>query len=275
MSITPIIDVSMDVMDSLMQFNEKTPGIFKNGKKIFEVVNDFLEEAEKNILDMRSEIDHIEYEELKAEDISRYLQVKSSLDKVRQDLIKLGHKTVLDVRDIKIILDELDESNDPTLFLLSIDNMRDLMADTKETPEEAKAKYNDASEAFQSFMYSIQQRNRGLKRKVNAKYRDHEGWKTKARAAEVAIGVAGWYFFGLAYGLASFILPAFLIEDKIGNYKDELERFKFKAYDIMAKSIKIEKDIKVGTKLITDEIYLIDKGRCQNVFLKIEYETFF
>jgi len=267
MSNTPIIDVSMDVlehMDSLMEFNEKTPNIFKNGKKIFEVVSNFLEEAEKNILDMRSEIDHIEYEKLDGEDISRYLRVKSSLDKVRQDLILLGHKTVTDVRDMREILDDLDESNDPILLKASIDNMKDLMDYTKKTLEEAKAKYNAAVDAFRDFMYSIQQRNRGLNGKIYAKNRDHQGWKTIARAGEVAIGaasVAGWYIAGPWYYVLASIGSTFYIENKIGNWKYELERFRSKAYDIMAESIEIEKDIKVWINLITDEIYLIDKWR--------------
>ena len=74
MSNTPITDVNIDVMeqmDSLMEFNDKTQHVFNNGKKIFEIVKDFMEEAEKNILEMRSEIDHIEYGELHAKDISR------------------------------------------------------------------------------------------------------------------------------------------------------------------------------------------------------------
>ena len=172
MSNTPIIDVSMDAMEhmaDLMDFNEKTPFIFKNGKKIFEVYKDFLEEAERNILDMRYEIDNIEYEELTAEDISRYQQVKSSLEKVRQDLIKLGHKTVTDVRDLMIILDDLDESNDPTLFRISIDNMKDLMDYTKKTLEEAKAKYNSAVDDFQNFMFSIQQKKRRIEKEFVCK----------------------------------------------------------------------------------------------------------
>ena len=134
MSNTPITDVNIDVMeqmDSLMEFNDKTQHVFNNGKKIFEIVKDFMEEAEKNILAMRSEIDHIEYGELHAKDISRYHRVKSSLEKVRQELIKLAHKTVTDVGDMIIILDELDDSNDPTLLRLSIDSMKDLMDDTK------------------------------------------------------------------------------------------------------------------------------------------------
>ena len=268
MSNTPIIDVSMDAikhMADLMDFNEKTPFIFKNGKKIFEVYKDFLEEAERNILDMRYEIDNIEYEELTAEDISRYQQVKSSLEKVRQDLIKLGHKTVTDVRDLMIILDDLDESNDPTLFRISIDNMKDLMDYTKKTLEEAKAKYNTAVDDFQSFMFSIQQKNGGLKRNLYAKVRDHDKWTTTARTGEVAIGilsVAGWYLAGPLY-LAGFI-PAIYTESKIRDYDHELERFRSKVMEIMDKSDRIEKDIKVGIKLITKEIYSIDKGRCQN-----------
>ena len=193
MSNTPIIDVGMDAieqMDSLMEFNDKTRNVFNNGKKIFEVVKEFLEEAEKNILEMRSEIDKIEYEELNAEDISRYHRVKSSLEKVRQDLTKLARRTVTDVRDMMIILDDLDVSNDPVLLRISIDNMKDLMDDTKKTLEEAKAKYNDAVDAFQSFMFSIQQKNRGLDRKIETKVRDHEGWKTTARFGEVVIGGA-------------------------------------------------------------------------------------
>ena len=259
MSNSPFMDVSMD-MDSLVQFNEKTPILFSTFKNIFEAVNNFLEEAEKNILDMRSEIDNIKYEKLNGEDISKYHRVKSSLEKVRQDLIKLAHKTVTDVRDLKDILDELDESNDPVLLRLSIENMKDLMDETKKTLEAAKAQYDDAVDTFQSFMSSIQQTNRGLDRNVHLKVRDHDGWKTKVRTGELAAFLGAGFFAGPLWGAASLALSAFWIEPKIGDYDDELERFKSKAYGIMWRSKEIERDIKVGIELITQEIYLIDKG---------------
>ena len=76
------------------------------------------------------------------------------------------------------------------------------------------------------------------------------------------LSIAGWYLAGPLY-LAGFI-PAIYTESKIRDYDHELERFRSKVMEIMDKSDRIEKDIKVGIKLITKEIYSIDKGRCQN-----------
>ena len=136
----------------------------------------------------------------------------------------------------------------------------------KKTLEEAKASYKDAATEFRSFMSSIQHKNRGLNRKVEAKVRNYDGWKTTARFGEVVIGGAGivaGYVYGPWYYILAPLVPAWIIETKIGDYGDELKRFRSKADDIMEESKKIEKDINVGIKLLANEIYLIGKGWCQ------------
>merc|ERR1712018_1124369 len=113
---------------------------------------------------MEIELKTLESDELKFEDnyFPAYNEAKSYLRETRQDLRKLAHRTVADVRDLKILLEALDETNDTIFLKISINRMKDLMIETLETLTEAKEKYNKAVETFDNLNSYVALHNRKL-----------------------------------------------------------------------------------------------------------------
>merc|ERR1711997_469051 len=138
-----------------------------NNSELFEKVSEGLEEPEKSILeaalDPSSALigsgaeERFFYELANSHpglfrDVSgelstfftRFNEAKSYLRETRQGVRKLADRTVKDVRDLKIVLGGLDETNDLIFLKLSINRMKDLMIETLESLKEAKEIYNSA-----------------------------------------------------------------------------------------------------------------------------------
>merc|ERR1712038_2221159 len=70
---------------------------------------------------------------------------KSYLTRTRQELRELAHRTVIEGRNLVLLLDSLYKSNTTQVIFLkiAIANMKDLMIETKGRYEEARSKYNE------------------------------------------------------------------------------------------------------------------------------------
>merc|ERR1712072_1330720 len=97
----------------------------------------------------------------------------------RQNLRELAGRTVTEVRDLKILLKDLDDSNDTVLLKTSLDRMKDLMIDTLETLKEARGNYNSALETFENLNSSIGKQNRKLEKMVTKDSAEYEDWIEK------------------------------------------------------------------------------------------------
>ena len=75
-----------------------------------------------------------------------YYRAKSYLRETRQDLRRLANKTLSDVRDLKIVLGQLNETND-VIFNLFVNRMKDVKF---ERLEEAREKYESAVKTFEN-----------------------------------------------------------------------------------------------------------------------------
>merc|ERR1712157_179461 len=107
-----------------------------------------------------------ESEELQFEDnyFPKYNEAKSYLRQTRQALRKLADKTVREVRDLKVLLEDLDKTDDTVFLKLSIEKMKDLMISTLETLKEAKEKYNLALDTFENLTSTVKTQNRKLEK---------------------------------------------------------------------------------------------------------------
>merc|ERR1712244_106164 len=108
-----------------------------------------------------AELQLLETEELHFEDnyFPAYNEAKRYLRETRQGLRKLADRTVTEVRDLKILLEDLDKTNDTVLLKASLDKMKELMIETLETLKEALEKYNSAVETFDNLNSSIATQN--------------------------------------------------------------------------------------------------------------------
>merc|ERR1712241_792771 len=84
-------------------------------------------------------------------------EATSNLRQTRQDLRELADRTATEGRNLALLLDALPESGTlDTLLTVFIDTMKDLMIETEEKYEVAKAKFNSAVTAFDDLQHQLQ-----------------------------------------------------------------------------------------------------------------------
>merc|ERR1712203_1115990 len=184
-----LIDIGEGIInqvDSVVGFTEETRAVFNNSD-LFDTIAESLKIAEKNIQEMDAELKLLEDEELQFEDnyFPAYNEAKRYLRETRQGLRKLAGRTVTEVRDLKILLEDLDQHEDPILLYFSIDKMKDLMIETLERLTEARKKYNSALETFEDLNSSIATQNRKIEKMVNKNSAEYKAWTQKLRGGSM------------------------------------------------------------------------------------------
>jgi len=268
-----LVDVGKGIInqvDSLVGFTEETKAVFNNSE-LFEIISESLKEAEKNILEMDVELKLLETDELQFEDnyFPAYNEAKRYLRETRQGLRKLAQRTVKDVRDLKILLEDLDKSNDPVLLKASLDTMKDLMIETLETLNEALEKYNSALETFENLNSSIATQNRKLEKMVNKNSAEYNAWTEKLRAsiyttiAGTTVGCIVADALG-ALGICSAVNAAISgttaagIEAEIVKYGATLNKLKKITDRMLESGNNFDQSIKQAIDILTGEIDLIN-----------------
>ena len=272
------LDVEAEVtnhLDIFANFHYETGKLFLNSS-VIETIVKMLLEAEKNILEMHAKLKKIEKEEIQfvGNYFPKFNEAKSYLRQTRQGLRKLADRTVKDVRDLKILLDGLDESS---VFLnISINRMKDLMIETLETLKEAKEKYNSALETFDNLNFAIKSQNIQLEKLVTESSDEYKAWVRKTGVAyRTVLGPAGAlttsaciYFDILgALGICSAINAVAIavvtpvieneIAKKVENYRAEFENMKEITDKMLESGNGFDQAIKVAIAILNDEIDLI------------------
>merc|ERR1711953_1466888 len=203
----------LNPFESFVSFNNETGNILGGSQLIKDVIKRLLE-AEKNILEMQAELKLLETEEMKFEDnyFPKYNEAKRYLRETRQELRELAYRTVTEVRDLKVLLEDLDKTNDPFLLKISIDQMKDLMIEALDTLKEAREKYNTAVQTFEDLNSSIKTQNIQLKKMLIEDSEEYNVWVSKAeaslkRAIDRTIGFIIADIFG-CFGICSAINAA-------------------------------------------------------------------
>merc|ERR1711918_52432 len=156
----PLGQKKINQLDSLPNFTLRSKDMYKDSSMYEEIAKD-LNEAEKILIELDAELKRLDYPEFedKMDYFPAYNEAKRYLKETRQGLRKLATRTVSEVRDLKNLLKELDESGDPVLLKVSILNMKNLMMETMETLTEAFDKYNSAMKTFQDLNSSVESTN--------------------------------------------------------------------------------------------------------------------
>merc|ERR1711997_1299632 len=115
-----------------------------------------LQEAVRNIQEIYAE-QGVDFDEQYFQD---YNEAKSYLLETRQKLMGLAQRTVKDVRDLKVVLEHLDESTDSVFLTIFTNRMKDLMSETGMI--EAREKYESAVKTFENLNSFIKTNNRNL-----------------------------------------------------------------------------------------------------------------
>jgi len=135
-----------------------------------------LQEEEKNIRTFMIELITLQsvFEELQFEGnyLPEYIETKSSLNQTRHELTELARRTVADVvRDLKVLLEDLDEYSSPVLYKQFLKNSLNL-----DKLQEARVKYETGVKTLANLVSFILTQNRQLERilerKDSADYRE-------------------------------------------------------------------------------------------------------
>ena len=184
------LDVGAEItkeLDSFVDFNNEAGNILDNSNLTDKVVES-LRAAEIDILEMEVELKTLQYEvaELRIEGnyFPEYNKAKSDLRETRQGLRKFAHRTVTEVRDLKVFLEDLDKTEDSFLLGISFDKMKDLMVLTQESLEEAREKYSSAVDSFKSLNSTIGAQNTKLTEMLTEDSAEYNDWV--ARVTEAA-----------------------------------------------------------------------------------------
>jgi len=268
-----LIDIGSQIInqvDSIVGFTEETRAVFNNSD-LFDTIAESLKIAEKNIQEMDAELKLLESEELQFEDnyFPAYNEAKRYLRETRQGLRKLAGRTVTEVRDLRILLEDLDKDEDPVLLKASLDKMKGLMIETLETLKEALEKYNSAVETFENLNSSIATQNRKLEKMTNKNSAEYKAWTEKLRAGVYATitgtttGCIIADIFG-ALGICSAVNAAISgataagIEAEIAKYGATLEKLKTITGRMLESGYDFDKNINAAIEILTEEIDLIN-----------------
>jgi phage shock protein A len=260
----------VDQLDSLPGFTEEGKNILKNSN-LTETIAEALSEAEKNIREMDAELKLLESEELQFEDnyFPAYNEAKSYLRQTRQALRKLADKTVKDVRDLKLLLEDLDETDDTFLLKTAIESMKNLMIDTLKTLEEAVEKYNSALDTFEKLNSSIKTQNRKLEKLLDKTSAEYKEWTTNMRAgvfSSVAVSTIG-FILADVFGCLGFCSAGSLVasitgiasaETGIAKYSAKLETWKSITERMLESGGNFDTTLTEAINILTDEIDLIN-----------------
>jgi len=150
-------------LNSIVHFTNET-GSLLGDSRLIRAVSEGLQAAELNILEMEAGLQS--YVAVAAFNYSASLEEailsmkrKSYLQQIRQELRDLAETAVSEIRDVTILLEDLDRNNDPILLKLAIDIIKDLMLETKERLEAAREKYQSVRQAFGNLISTVTTQN--------------------------------------------------------------------------------------------------------------------
>merc|ERR1712203_977923 len=159
-------------------------GEILNNSNLTKKVVESLQAAETIILEMEVKLKTLQYEvaDLRIEDnyFPKYNKAKSHLRETRQKLRELAHRTVAEVRDLKILLVAVDDS---VLLGVSIDKMSSMMNETLKGLEEARGNYESALTVFNDLISSVKTQNQKLDKMLTEDSDDQQVWEATVTAA--------------------------------------------------------------------------------------------
>ena len=180
------LDVGAEIakqLESLDNFSDEIGEILNNSDLTKNVVES-LQAAETIILEMEVKLKTLQYEvaDLRIEDnyFPKYNKAKSHLRETRQKLRELAHRTVAEVRDLKILLVAVDDS---VLLGVSIDKMSGMMNETLKGLEEARGNYESALTVFNDLISSVKTQSQNLDKMLTEDSDDQQVWEATVTAA--------------------------------------------------------------------------------------------
>merc|ERR1712062_866483 len=190
-------------LEDILEFNNEQ-GKLLNNSNLFGKVSESLKNAQQNIIDMETELKTLasKFNSLREEKsfFPEFNKAKSSLRQTRQELRELAHRTVKEEKNVRLLLDALDNdatsgSHKPILLKAAIGRMKSLMEETKEKLKAAKNKYDEATLAYTNLISSVKAQHDILgveARNIYEKFEEDKEYTEKVRSD---CKIASWFTF--------------------------------------------------------------------------------
>jgi len=182
-------DVGAKIANQLEIFNkfsDEAGKLFDNSSLIEEVVESLLG-AEENLLQMEVGLKSLKYEVPKLRIDGNYFsdfnKAKSYVRQTRQGFREFAYKTVIELRDLKILIQDIDKSQDSILLKISLGKIKDLMIKTLKTLKEAEENYQNAVE-LHTFITS---KHEELEKMLNRDSAEYHAWVKIVKEVETEV----------------------------------------------------------------------------------------
>jgi len=183
---SPQLEVGSEIdnqLDSIVDFSHEAGKLLRDPSMLEDVVGKLLV-AEKDMIEMTAELTTLKagglcdwfiwkgiltgssstVEEIKdvGDVFPKFNVAKSYLRETREELEQLAYGTVIDVNDLKPLIEALDKTENTIFLNISISKMKNLMNKTLNTLEEAKQNYNSAMEDIEEINFFFKAKHREL-----------------------------------------------------------------------------------------------------------------
>merc|ERR1712241_135085 len=279
-------DVGAKIANQLEIFNKysnEAGKLFVNSSLIEEVVESLLG-AEENLLQMEVGLKSLKYEVPKLRIDGNYFtefnKAKSYVRQTRQGFREFAYKTVIELRDLKILIQDIDKSQDSILLKISLGKIKDLMIKTLKTLKEAEENYKNAVELFKGLNTSITSKHEELEKMLNRDSYEYKDWvkivtevetevcQNRSKDSENRLNQfwkdAGNYVkeaikkVDVLKVINTGPLCLDSVDEKVSDFEAELEKLKGITEGTLKKTKHFVEDIKKAIDSLTGEIYHFD-----------------
>jgi len=279
-------DVGAKIANQLEIFNNysnEAGKLFDNSSLIEEVVESLLG-AEENLLQMEVGLKSLKYEVPKLRIDGNYFsdfnKAKSYVRQTRQGFREFAYKTVIELRDLKILIQDVDKSQDSILLKISLEKVKDLMIKTLKTLKEAEENYKNAVELFKGLNTSITSKHEELEKMLNRDSAEYHAWVKIVKEVETEVCQNrskdtkdrlnqlikdGKHFFEQNLKKIDILgvintepLCLDSVDEKVSDFEAELEKLKGITEGTLKKTKHFVEDIMKAIDSLTGEIYHFD-----------------
>merc|ERR1712152_53967 len=114
-------------------------------------------------------------------------KAKSYVRQTRQGFREFAYKTVIELRDLKVLIQDVDKSQDSILLKISLGKIKDLMIKTLKTLKEAEENYKNAVELCNGLNTSITSKHEELEKMLNRNSAKYKAWVKTVKEVETEV----------------------------------------------------------------------------------------
>merc|ERR1712038_24947 len=258
----------------------------ENAAETFTKIAGFIKTATYNIESMYAEMSEVEDlgNEISNDFLLQFNEVKNDIRECRQELRILAVSTVTHSKDLKDLVDGLDNNPDIVLLEATIDTMKQLLIKTKERLTNANTKYRNAIRIMEDIESRMKILSLDLENRANENSDEYKSFAHDVRAGTytgcggLAVGMIVADIFGcLGFCSASVTSSCFgagiaSVEGVLAAYRNSIAEFLEKTDNIKGSIDGMEEAVSEAVNVLEYELSIINEWEeiSDNLSIKIE-----